>query len=132
MGAGDNRHGNEPTMIGRWTDWKPFPDAYYGEHIQAPIGPGVYEVCHASTREQVAFGCTHNVAEALSNVVKPGRFRGRSLFRLFGYSRYLSSELEYRTWATASLADAKVAVSQLLGQRQAVLRRFSQTAPPYS
>ena len=32
-------------MSDRWSDWKSFPDAYHGEYIQAPIGPGVYEVC---------------------------------------------------------------------------------------
>ena len=50
-------------MSDRWTGWKSFPDDYYGEYIQAPMGPGLYEVCRASTREQVAFGCTRNVAE---------------------------------------------------------------------
>ena len=50
-------------MSDRWTGWKSFPDDYYGEYIQAPMGPGLYEVCRSSTREQVAFGCTRNVAD---------------------------------------------------------------------
>ncbi len=58
-------------MSDRWTDWKSFPDDFYGEFIQAPLGPGLYEVCRSSTREQVAFGCTRNVAEALGDLLRP-------------------------------------------------------------
>ena len=49
-------------MSDRWTGWKSFPDDYHGEYIQAPVGPGLYEVCRSSTREPVAFGCTRKVA----------------------------------------------------------------------
>lgn len=111
-------------MADRWTQWKPFPDPLHGEYIAAPLGPGVYEVCDASTREQVAFGCTYNVAEALAAVLKPGRVKKRSFFRRVR-ERYRTSELEYRTWATGSLSDARVVVDQILGQREAVWRRFS-------
>jgi hypothetical protein len=118
---------NKP-MIARWTEWKSFPDAYYGEYIQAPIGPGLYEVCQTATREQVAFGYSQNVAEALTNLLKPGKVQKRSFFRRATRTRYASGELEYRTWAVATLADAKVAVDQILAQREAVVRRFSPAA----
>ena len=108
----------------RWTEWKSYPDAYHGEYIQAPIGPGLYEVCHASSREQVAFGYTQNVAEALSSLLKPGKVQRRSFFWR-RRTRYANGELEYRTWQTATLADAKVAVEQILSRREAVVRRFS-------
>lgn len=111
-------------MIDRWTEWKPFPDPYYGEYIAAPLGPGVYEVCDASTREQIAFGCTYNVAEALAAILKAGKAKKRSFFRR-NRQRELRSALEYRTWATDSLADARVVIDQILGQREAVWRRFS-------
>jgi hypothetical protein len=114
-------------MIARWTEWKSFPDAYYGESIQAPIGPGVYEVCQTETRGRLAFGYSHNVAETLIDLLKPGKIEKRSLFRRTR-RRYAVGELEYRTWGMASLADAKVAVGQILGQRDAVLRRFSSPA----
>ncbi|MBM3527926.1 MAG: hypothetical protein FJX62_07525 [Alphaproteobacteria bacterium] len=113
-------------MVDRWTEWKPFPDPFYGEFIAAPIGPGVYEVCDASTREQIAFGCTNNVVDSLTGVLKPGKARRRSLFRRWR-ARDLSSNLEYRSWPTDSLNDAKVVVDQILGQREAVWRRFSAT-----
>jgi len=111
-------------MLGRWTNWKPFPDAYHGGHIEAPIGPGVYEVCHASSGEQVAFGYAANVAQALTNVLpQPGRTW--PFFRRAARPRYLSSELEYRTCAAGTLAEARIAASQLHSQRQAAFRRFS-------
>ncbi len=113
-------------MIARWSEWKTFPDAYHGEYIQAPIGPGVYEVCQTETRERVAFGCSHNVAETLTGVLKPGRLDRRWFFRRA--RRYATGELEYRTWSLATLTDAKVAVEQIVGQRDAVWRRFSPAA----
>jgi hypothetical protein len=114
-------------MIARWTEWKSFPDAYHGEYIQAPIGPGVYEVCQTETRERVAFGCSHNVVETLTDLLKPGKIEKRSFFRR-PRRRYATGELEYRTWALASLADAKVAVGQIVGRRDALWRRFSAAA----
>ena len=110
-------------MIGSWSNWKPFPNAHHGGHIEAPIGPGVYEVCHVATREQVAFGFTANVAQALSNVLPDGR--PWPFFRRAARPRYQSHELEYRTCAAGSLAEARVAAEQLAGHRQALWRRFA-------
>jgi hypothetical protein len=111
-------------MIARWTEWKSFPDAYHGEYIQAPMGPGVYEVCQTDTRERVAFGSSHNVVETLTDLLKPGKVERRSFFRRTR-RRYATGELEYRTWALGSLSDAKVAVEQIVGRRDALWRRFS-------
>ena len=111
-------------MIGPWSSWKPFPDASQGQHIEAPIGPGVYEVCHAVTQEQVAFGHSANVAQSLSNLL-PSRGTKWPFFRRAARPRYQSSELEYRTCAAASLTEARVAEGQLIGQRQALWRRFA-------
>lgn len=88
-------------MVVRWTTWKAFPDAFYGEHIEAPIGPGVYEVCLAATGEQVAFCYSANVAQALSKVVPSSNARGWPFFRRARH-RYLSSELKYRTCAAGT------------------------------
>lgn len=113
-------------MIGRWSNWKRFPDAFNGESIEAPIGPGVYEVCHIETGEQVAFGYAANVAEALSNLLPPPSTRGWPFFRRVARRRYQSNELEYRTCSAGSAVDARNAAAQLMGQRQALLRRFAQ------
>ena len=112
-------------MSTHWTEWKTFPDAYRGEYIEAPIGPGVYEVCDASTREQVAFGCTRNVAETLSHVLTAQKARRLSFFRHFR-KLTIGETLEYRMWPTTSVADARIAIDQILGQREALMRRFAQ------
>ena len=112
-------------MSARWTEWKTYPDAFHGELIQAPVGPGVYEVCDASTREQIAFGPTANVAGKLSDVLLRSRPRRLSLL-WWRRPRQERETLEYRTWPTPTLADARVAVAQILDQRTAVVRRFAQ------
>ena len=109
-------------MSDRWTGWKSFPDDYHGEYIQAPMGPGLYDVCNAAPREQIAFGCTRNVAESLCEHLKPhGLRQWLSLRRARSYD---TGELEYRTWPTASLADAKAAIASIRERHAAVMRRY--------
>ena len=55
-------------MVQTWSNWKRFPDAYSGEHVEAPIGPGVYEVRHTMTGRVVAFGHSANVANSLADL----------------------------------------------------------------
>jgi hypothetical protein len=107
----------------RWSGWKAFPDEYHGASIQAPVGPGLYEVCRASTREQIAFGCTRNVATELCNLLNPtGLRKWLSLRRGRGYEL---GELEYRTWATATFAEAKSNLDLIHMQHELVMRRHS-------
>ena len=68
-------------MVQTWSGWKRFPDAHSGGHVEAPIGPGVYEVRHAMTGQVIAFGPAGNVAQALSEL-KLGNGAG-ILTRLF-------------------------------------------------
>ncbi len=53
-------------MVQTWSGWKRFPDATNGGSVEAPIGPGVYEVRHTMTGRVIAFGASGNVAQALS------------------------------------------------------------------
>ena len=92
-------------MIGRWTEWKRFPKAERGEHIEAPIGPGIYEVREASTGALFAFGATDSVAQALAAIAIPPR-SFTSWFRLASGSA--NTNLEYRTCATSTKAEAKI------------------------
>src|SRR5262249_21252298 len=113
-------------MSERWTPWKPFPDDFYGDFIQAPLGAGLYEVCHSSTREQVAFGCARNVADALGNLLRP---RGLKKWLLFRRGRgFETGELEYRTWPTATLSEAKNVLALLRERHEAVMRKYSPSA----
>lgn len=106
-------------MIQTWSSWKRFPDAKSGEFVQAPIGPGVYEVRHTLTGRVVAFGPARNVARKLSALNVNGGI-GRKLARLFRRQARISRvpDLEYRTCAASSRAEAKTAARRLHSLRQ--------------
>jgi hypothetical protein len=106
-----------------WSNWKRFPDVHSGDHVEAPIGPGVYEVRHTLTGRVVAFGHSGNVANALSELKLNGSTG--AFARLFRNQSLTSrvSDLEYRTCAAASRGEAKVTAHRLLGLRQTAWRR---------
>jgi hypothetical protein len=106
-----------------WSSWRRFPDAQIGDHVEAPIGPGVYEVRHTMTGRVVAFGHTANVANAISDLKLNGGLS--PLARFFGRQPLVSrvNDLEYRTCAAATRADAKTTAHRLLGLRQTAWRR---------
>jgi hypothetical protein len=110
-------------MIGNWTSWKKFPNAERGEHVEAPIGPGIYEVRNMSTGDLAAFDASANVAYALSALLrKPPSRRWK---KFFGGDRgsWQGNDLEYRTCAATSLGEAKMMAQCLLGRRQVYWRR---------
>ncbi len=109
-------------MVQTWSSWKRFPDVESGDNVEAPIGPGVYEVRHAMTGRVVAFGPAANVAQALSELKLDG---GGTFTRLFRKQPLVPrvADLEYRTCAAASRAEAKTAAHRLLGLRQTAWRR---------
>ena len=110
-------------MIQTWSNWKRFPDVKSGDHIEAPIGPGVYEVRHSMTGRVLAFGHAGNVAQAISELKLNG---GGSPFAwLFRRQPLVSrvSDFEYRTCASASRADAKTTAQRLVGLRKTAWRR---------
>ena len=106
-----------------WSSWKRFPDAQMGAHVEAPIGPGVYEVRHTMTGRVIAFGHTANVANAISDLKINGGIG--PIARLFGRQPLVShvNDLEYRTCAATSRAEAKTTAARLLGLRQTAWKR---------
>jgi hypothetical protein len=109
-------------MIGNWTGWKRFPNAQRGEHVEAPIGPGLYEVRQVSSGDLAAFAASPIVAYALSALRRaPSPRSWMSLFKNKETSS--SGELEYRTCAAATLSEAKMMAQCLLDRRQAYWRR---------
>jgi hypothetical protein len=110
-------------MMQTWSSWKRFPDVNSGDSVEAPMGPGVYEVRHTMTGRLMAFGHAGNVAQAISELKLNG---GTSpLTRLFRKPPLVSrvADLEYRTCAAASRADAKTTAQRLMGLRQTAWRR---------
>ncbi|MBV8926759.1 MAG: hypothetical protein JOZ74_15435 [Bradyrhizobium sp.] len=99
-------------MISTWSEWKRYPRAARGECIEAPISPGIYEVRFAGTGALHSFGAVDNVAQALAMLpigVKTwfGRRDAAGM-----------PDLEYRTCATSTKADAKAAAERMIGRRE--------------
>jgi hypothetical protein len=99
-------------MISTWSDWKRYPRAGRGENIEAPITPGIYEVRYAATGALHSFGAVDNIAEALSRLP----VGSKSWFGRRG--PVAMPDLEYRTCATSTKADAKAAAERMIGRRE--------------
>ena len=100
-------------MISTWSEWKRYPRAGRGENIEAPISPGIYEVRFAGTGALHSFGAVDNVAQALSQVA----VGSKSWFGRRG-AEAAAPDLEYRTCATSSKADANAAAERMIGRRE--------------
>jgi hypothetical protein len=102
-------------MISTWSEWKRYPRAGRGENLEAPISPGIYEVRYASTGALHSFGAVDNLAQALALLSASSK----SWFSRRGATAM--PELEYRTCATSSKADAKAAAERMIGRREAYM-----------
>ena len=99
-------------MISTWSDWKRYPRPGRGENLEAPISPGIYEVRIAATGALHSFGAVDNVAQALAQLqVTPKSWFSRR-------DRSDVPDLEYRTCATSTTADAKAAAERMIGRRE--------------
>ena len=99
-------------MISTWSEWKRYPRAGRGENIEAPITPGIYEVRYAASGALHSFGAVDNVAQALSQLAVGSK-------SWFGRREPVAAgDLEYRTCATSSKADAKAAAERMIGRRE--------------
>jgi hypothetical protein len=99
-------------MISTWSEWKRYPRAGHGDNIEAPITPGIYEVRYAGTGALYSFGAVDNVAQALAMLA----VGSKSWFGRRG--AVAIADLEYRTCATATKADAKAAAERMIGRRE--------------
>lgn len=105
-----------------WTDWRTFPDVHSGLRLDAPAGPGVFEVRHVATGEQVAFAVSADVAASLATLIQPQASGLRSIFarkRIL----YRPVDLEYRVCATASVKEARSEEDRLNNLRRAYIQR---------
>src|SRR5580693_1907870 len=99
-------------MISTWSEWKRYPRAGRGENIEAPISPGIFEVRYAGTGALHSFDALDNVAQALALLPRGSK----SLFAR--RERIDKPDLEYRTCATSTKADAKAAAERMIGRRE--------------
>ena len=109
-------------MTVSWTTWKTFPDVHSGLSLDAVAGPGVFEVRHIATGEQVAFAVSANVAASLETLIQPQQSGLRSIF---ARKRIVHRpiDLEYRVCATASVKEARSEEDRLNGLRRAYIQR---------
>ena len=107
-------------MISRWSDWRRFPRAHRGDDIVAPICPGIYEIRVASSGALYRFGVTENIAQTLSGLSPKPRTSLRAFF--FGSDRNAIPDLEYRTCATSTKAEARAVAAGMSGRRELFFR----------
>jgi hypothetical protein len=86
-----------------------------GREHRSPDQPGLYEVRYAGTGALHSFEAVDNVAQALALLqVAPRSWFGRR-------DPAKLPDLEYRTCATSSKADAKAAAERMIGRRETYL-----------
>jgi hypothetical protein len=109
-------------MTVAWSPWRHVPAPHSGVPFDAPAGPGVFEVRHIATGEQVVFAVSANVSDSLATLIQPPASGLRSIF---ARKRIVHRpiDLEYRVCATASLKEARAEEDRLNGLRRAYLQR---------
>lgn len=106
-------------MIANWTNWKHYPRAARGENIEAPIGPGIFEVRIVQTGALFSFDAADNLAQALAKLSAPPK----SFISWFGRrDAAMLPELEYRTFSTTTRANARIALSRMIDRRETYMR----------
>ena len=109
-------------MVGSWSSWKRYPGAAGNEPLDAPSGPGVYEVRHTLTGRAIAFGYASDLAQALRELRVDGGGAWSRLFRRETHPVRVS-DLEYRVCATETRSEARTTAQRLMGLRQTYWRR---------
>ena len=105
-------------MTTGWSDWKHYPRVTRGETIEAPIGPGIYEVRHAASGALFAFDAADSLVQALAKLSAP-----KSLVSWFGKRAPVNlPDLEYRTFSTTTRANARIAQARMIDRRETYLR----------
>lgn len=115
-------------MIGNWGNWKPFPKADLGGQIEAPVGPGVYEVRHSETGELIAFGSSDNVAQSLATLVPRPASGLRAILTPRRRAALREGDFEYRICAARSASEARSVAENLRARREMFWRRRAGSA----
>lgn len=91
-----------------WSEWQAFPDPRAGGYLDAPFGPGVYELRNKATDELVLFGKSIHVAKRMTSLLPPPFGSGtRNNTAKRDYILYNLPDIEYRTKPCASDDEAK-------------------------
>lgn len=101
-------------MVDRWSEWKTFPAQRRGELLNAPVGPGLYELRHQHTGEFIGFGQAANVAAALTRHFTPSRWS-----RILGRTAPDVRNVEYRTMSARDTRHARNQAATIAWRREA-------------
>lgn len=92
---------------GKWTQWRGFPDPRRRGYLEAPLGPGVYELRDTTDGRLVYCGCGGNVTYRMTSLLpRPLGAGTRNNRRLREYVLSHLVSLEYRTAACSSREEA--------------------------
>ena len=95
-------------MHWKWSRWRAFPCPRKGGHLNAPFGPGVYELRNRATGEMVYGGKGKHVGKRMLSLLPPPHGWGkRNNMGLREYVELNLADIEYRTKACATDDDAK-------------------------
>lgn len=105
-----------------WSEWKRFPDPRNAEMLTAPIGPGCYGMRDAT--QLLLFRMSGNVAWRMTSLLPAPFGRGTrnnaakraAIFERLGH-------VEYRTFACATVEDAKTLESAMKARKADYLFR---------
>jgi hypothetical protein len=101
-----------------WTKWKAFPDPRRSEMLEAPFGPGVYELRDSSSGKFVLVGSSAHCAYRMTSLL-PHPF-GQGVRKNAAKRKHVFeniSGVEYRTCASSTVAEARSLESRLRAQR---------------
>jgi hypothetical protein len=94
--------------MAEWSQWLPFPDPRKRQFLNAPFGPGVYQVRHRSQTDMVLFGIGGHCAARMSSLLpKPLGTGTRNNSSKRKYLLQNIDDLEYRCLACESRSDAE-------------------------
>jgi hypothetical protein len=88
------------SMSNNWSPWHPFPHPRKRGVLHAPLGPGVYDLRHISTKEPVLFGIGGRCALRMTSLLpKPWGSGTRNNSKKRNYLKRHLKDIEYRTMA---------------------------------
>ena len=107
-------------MTASWSPWALFPDPSQGGYLNAPFGPGCYELRIGN--QLLLFGCARRVAQRMSSLLPPPLGSGgrnnmakrQAVFDNLG-------KVEYRTLACDSRGAAAAEETRMRARRSEYL-----------
>jgi hypothetical protein len=91
-----------------WTDWKPMPSPEICRKIEGPKGAGVYQIKNVKTDKLIQFGigkeCQKRMKSFFPSPYGTGQ-RNNAAKRQYIMDNW--EHLEYRTWETETIDEAK-------------------------